>query len=66
MECIGDIKKGFVGSAWFMGWVVSLFIVPRMADASGRKLPYLFGMFMTLGVYAGVLFCHNVNLMIAL
>jgi MFS family permease len=55
-----------IGSTWFIGWVASLFVVPRIADNFGRKYVYMLGMVMTVLCYTGVLLATNVNWLIVL
>ena len=35
---------GMIGSAYFLGWVIALFFVPRLGDIYGRKYPLFFCM----------------------
>ena len=35
--CTPKIKLGLIGSVWFLGWVVTLPFIPRLADIYGRR-----------------------------
>ena len=66
MACAKSTKIGFLGSSYFIGWVVALCIVPRIADLYGRKMLYLVGMIATVVTYGAVLICTNLTFMIVL
>ena len=58
--------KSLIGMVWFIGWVMALFIIPRIADLFGRKFVYIFTMVGGTIVYAAVLLCTNVYFLIVL
>ena len=66
LACAAEGKKSLIGSTWFIGWVVSLIIVPRIADNFGRRWAYLVGMVMTVAIYTGVMLAKSVNWLIVL
>lgn len=66
LACVKSSKIGLIGSIYFLGWVISLIILPRVADNFGRKWIYLGGMVLTVVVYTGVLLSNSVNFLIVL
>jgi MFS family permease len=41
LTCADKSSMGIIGSAYFVGFLLSMFIIPRWADLSGRRLPVL-------------------------
>ena len=37
LACASSSNVGMIGSAYFLGWVVSLLILPRLSDLYGRN-----------------------------
>ena len=66
LDCASSTKKGWLGSSWFVGWVLSLIIIPRIADSIGRWILYNVGQLITLVTFAIVLACKDLNVMIVL
>ena len=48
MLCETKAKVGMLGSAFFLGALISLLVIPRWADKYGRKGPFLATMILTL------------------
>ena len=57
---------GLLGSMYFVGWVISLIVISRLADKMGRRSLFLYALIAQCAVFAGVFFCKNLNFMITL
>jgi MFS family permease len=66
LDCATNIIKSLIGMVWFIGWVLALLIIPRIADLFGRKQVYMISMVCGTVVYGAVLLCTNVYFMIVL
>lgn len=44
LECRSATEIGYLGSATFFGWVITLTFVPRLSDMYGRKWIFVVGM----------------------
>ena len=51
---------GLIGSAFFLGWVIGLFFVPRLGDLYGRKYPMIACMFLQFISLFALLFNTNI------
>lgn len=48
MACASPSTFGLIGSAYFFGFLLSMFFIPRVADLYGRRLPIIFCQFIQL------------------
>ena len=37
LECASKAKVGLIGSAYFIGWIITLIFIPRISDLYGRE-----------------------------
>ena len=51
LACDSKYKIGYIGSSWFLGFLTTLFFVPRLADKYGRKK-----IFQTTCLFSALLF----------
>lgn len=65
LTCVSKEKIGWLGSSFFVGWIATLFVLPRLADLYGRKWIWRLGMIVQLASYTVIMLTHNVNVMIA-
>lgn len=66
MACVSWNKIGLLGSMYFVGWVISLIIISRLADKMGRRVLFLGSLVAQCITFVAVIFCTSLNLMIAL
>ena len=64
MTCESREKIGYLGSAVFAGWVLTLVMVPRLADLYGRSLVYRIGLCVLFFAFTAVMFTSSINVMI--
>ena len=64
MTCETREKIGYLGSAVFAGWVLTLVVVPRLADLYGRKLVYRIGLCVLFAAFTAVMLTGSVDVMI--
>jgi len=55
--CAKPWKVGFIGSAFFLGWVTTILWLPRLSDMYGRKKFFAAGMAANLLLYTMLLTC---------
>ena len=48
MLCTSHYKVGLLGSSFFVGVIVTIYIVPAIADQIGRRLPFICTMVVTV------------------
>ena len=65
LTCVPKQKIAWLGSSFFVGWIVTLFVVPRLADLYGRIWAWRIGMVVQLLAYTIIMLTHDVNVMIA-
>jgi MFS family permease len=63
--CVSDTKIGYIGSSFFLGWVITLLILPRIADLYGRKWLFRGGMIVESAAYTGIMLTTDINMLIA-
>ena len=63
--CAPSWKIGLIGSSFFMGWVLSILVIPPLADIYGRRWFYTWAIFGDLIVYIWIFITHSINQMIA-
>jgi len=66
LPCEKSSKIGLLGSAYFIGWVCTLLVLPRLADTYGRKWIYRLGMILTGACLSCVYVSSSINSMIAI
>ena len=66
LTCEPKWKIGLLGSSLWMGWVLSLLFLPRIADIRGPRWIYLIGMWFQLPISLFTLFTRSLDVMIAL
>lgn len=59
LYCITGFETGLFGSAYFLGWVATLLILPPIADKYGRKKIFQVGMWLNLVVFTVVIASTN-------
>ena len=65
--CAPRWKIGFISSAYFVGWCVTLLWLPLLSDKFGtRRYIFIAGTILDLGMYTGILITTNLNVMITL
>ena len=64
LECASGAKIGIIGSAFFVGWVISLLIVPRVSDTHGRQKLLLFGNISSLVAFTIMLISTSYEVLI--
>ena len=64
ITCASEWQISLIGSSYFIGWIVTLFVVPRFADIYGRKWIFRIGMTIQLAAFTAVMFTHNLYVMI--
>ena len=64
LTCVSKEKIAWLGSSFFVGWITTLFFLPRLADRYGRIWVWRGGMVAQLIAYTIILFTHNLNVMI--
>lgn len=64
LTCAPKWKTGLIGSSLWIGWVVSLLFLPRLADVYGRRWVYAVGMWLLLPVMVATLLNHSLDVMI--
>ena len=62
--CATPWKVGFLGSAFFLGWIVTILWVPGMSDKNGRKKFWITGVAINLILYTMLMTCTSLNQMI--
>ena len=55
-----------MGSAFFVGWLIGLLFIPRLADKHGRRKIFVFGLLLGVLNYIGVIFTTNLTVMTGL
>lgn len=66
LMCATPWKVGFIGSAYFLGWCVTLLWVPRLSDQNGRRKFFMVGMTMQLVLYTMLMICNSLDVMITI
>ena len=64
--CVSKVKMGLVGSVWFMGWVITLPFIPRLADIYGRRKLVCIALACHFPLIYGVLACQSFNAILAI
>jgi len=64
LACVNNYKIGLIGGSYFIGWVLTLLIVGRLADIYGRKWIYRVNMVITLFLFGAIYLASNVDQMI--
>ena len=66
MMCIPKVKTGLIVSLWFAGWVMTLPVVPRLADIYGRKRLVSISPICNLLLLCALFACHSFNVMLGI
>ena len=56
--------RALIGSAFFIGWAITLLWLPRFGDIFGRKKMYVIGMIIDTVIFVVIFFTKNVYVMI--
>ena len=64
--CESDWKGGFIGTAFYFSWCLTLLVVPRYADKVGRKWLFLVSRLVECGLFLGTLVTRNYWIMVSL
>ena len=62
LECSDAFHIGLLGSLGFLGWVLSLLVIPRAADRSGRKWIIIISSIAAVVAYIGIMFSTSIYL----
>lgn len=64
LMCATPWKVGFLGSAFFLGWIVTILWVPGMSDRKGRRKFWIAGVAINLILYTMLMTATSLNQMI--
>jgi MFS family permease len=56
LACVSKARVGFLGSALFIGWTLSAFVIPRLADLYGRRVIFMFAIVIQTIAFTGLFF----------
>ena len=62
LECSDAFHIGLLGSLGFLGWVLSLLVIPRAVDRSGRKWIIIISSIAAVVAYIGIMFSTSIYL----
>lgn len=57
--CVDKYLIGLTNSMFFIGVIISCLVIPPLADAYGRKIPFLVSIGITILVYLTLIFTYN-------
>jgi len=63
LACASSTRVGFMGSTFFIGWLIGLLFIPALADQHGRRKIFIIGTILGVFNYIGVIFCQNLTVM---
>lgn len=66
LMCEPDWKGGFLGTAFYFFWCLSLLVVARLADRVGRRSPYLTSRVIECGLFVATLLARDYWVMVGL
>jgi MFS family permease len=66
MACAQGWEIGLLGSMYFVGWVLSLILISRLADKIGRRMLFLGAIVAACIAFVLVIFCQSLTFMIVL
>lgn len=66
MTCVESWELGLFGASLFLGWSITLLWLPSFADRYGRKPFFWAAMVLDVALYVGLLFTHNMIVMICI
>ena len=66
LYCTPLWKIGFISSAYFIGWCITLLWFPVLADKYGRRTIFIGGAILDLAMYTGIMITSNIDVMITL
>ena len=64
LTCAPRWKVGFISSAYFIGWGLTLLWLPLLADKYGRRRIFISGTIIDLCFYSGIMITQRLNVMI--
>jgi len=64
LTCKPSWKIGMLGSAFFIGWICTILIIPRQSDTHGRKIFWQVGMFLQTLCFVVMDWTHSLDVMI--
>ena len=62
--CKESWKPPLIGAAFFLGWAVTLLILPPMADKYGRRIMFASGITFSAFLYTIIMFTESLDVMI--
>ncbi len=62
LSCKSKTQVGFIGSSLFIGWTISAFIFPRIADIIGRRPVFCLSMLIQTVAFTGLFFSKSIIL----
>ena len=65
LHCASSSKIGMIGSSFFLGWVLTLVIFPRISDIYGRQKLVFFGNLISLLAFIVLLMSRKYEVLIA-
>ena len=65
LHCASKMKIGIIGASPFIGWVATLWILPRISDLHGRSTIMQAGNVVTFMAFTVLMFTESFNLLIA-
>ena len=64
LHCASSSKIGMIGSSFFLGWVLTLMILPRISDIYGRQKLIICGNLISLLVFIVLLISRRYEVLI--
>jgi len=64
LTCQPSWKIGMLGSAFFIGWICTILIIPRQSDTKGRKILWQVGMILQTPCFVVMFWTQSLDVMI--
>ena len=65
LHCAPSYKVELIGSSFFLGWILTLAVIPRFSDKYGRKKFLMVGLAFQVLAYSVLISTENYNILIA-